>query len=151
MKKFAIPVSVIVCTMLTSFPAISATQPTTNKGVTPALQASPSKLGCSAYIEKGEWIYRYSEWSLSLTPTDCGRQISSDDTGNMFYEIVKKYSGSTYWHNDRGMINQLTCHLVIARNKPQWNLDPWRPYVGHAETLRQDCNVTVPAPDTPFQ
>jgi hypothetical protein len=127
----------------------------------PAHQTTPANAGAGAgkelcssdgqrYIAKGEWIYRYQEWTLSLTPTECGRNIQSDKTGNMFYEIVKDYSGSRFWTNDRGMINQLTCHLTIARNKPEWNLDPWRPYVGHTETVAQQCNVTVPAPDQPF-
>lgn len=66
------------------------------------------------------------------------------------WKIVRKFSGSRFWANDRGLVNQLTCHFVIARNKPEWNLEPWRPYVGHNETVAQQCNVTVPAPDTPF-
>ncbi|GEM_PF-2552644 len=111
---------------------------------------SPKCSGDQEYIQKGEWVYRYNEWTLSLTPTTCGRQINATQTPNMFYEIVKKFAGSPYWANTRGMINQLTCHLVIARNKPEWNLDPWRPYVGHDRSVAEGCNATTPDPDSVF-
>jgi hypothetical protein len=114
------------------------------------LQKPAIAQSCTEYIDRGLWVYRYSEWTLSLRPSDCGRQIDESETGLMFYEIVKKFSGSRFWQNDRGMINQLTCHLVIARMKAEWNLDPWRPYVGHNNTVAQECNVTVPDPDPPF-
>ena len=105
---------------------------------------------CISYIERGVWVYRYSEWTLELEPTVCGRAISSNETAYMFYEIAKKFGGSPYWQNTRGMINQLTCHLVIARNKPTWNMDPWRPYIGHSATVAAECNPEVPDPDTDF-
>lgn len=105
---------------------------------------------CDEYISTGQWIYRYQEWSLELVPTACGREISAADTPYMFYEIAKKYAGSPYWTNTRGMINQLTCHLAIARKKVQWDLDPWRPYVGYAATVVAGCNPTVPDPEKPF-
>lgn len=103
------------------------------------------------YIQSGQWIYRFNEWTLELIPTTCGREIGPNDTAYMFYEIAKKFSGSPYWSNTRGLINQLTCHLQIARTKNEWNLDPWRPYVGHSATVLAGCNVTVPRPDTPFE
>jgi hypothetical protein len=105
---------------------------------------------CESYIERGTWVYRYSEWTLELTPTECGRQVSSDNTAFMFYEMSKKFGGSPYWVNARGIINQLTCHLVIARDKPTWNLDPWRPYVGHVTTVAVECNPQVPDPEPDF-
>ncbi len=69
----------------------------------------------------------------------------------MFYEIAKKFSGSPYWKNTRGMINQLTCHLAIAREKDKWNLEPFRPYVGYAATVAAGCNPLEPKPDPEFQ
>lgn len=133
--------SVLAALAIAHCPATLAVSQPTNPAIEPS---------CPEYITKGEWVYRYNEWVLSLTPSVCGRQIDSTETGLMFYEIVRKFSGSRFWANDRGLVNQLTCHLVIARNKPEWNLEPWRPYVGHNETVAQQCNVTVPAPDTPF-
>jgi hypothetical protein len=53
-----------------------------------------SRQSCESYIEKGNWIYRFNEWSLSLVPTECGRNINPADTAEMFYEIAKKFAGS---------------------------------------------------------
>lgn len=115
----------------------------------PEQTAGPAQ-SCMSYIERGSWIYRFSEWTLELEPTACGRTINSSETAYMFYEIAKKFGGSPYWQNTRGIINQLTCHLVIARDKPTWNLDPWRPYVGHSATVAADCNPEVPDRDSDF-
>lgn len=106
---------------------------------------------CTEYIESGQWVYKFNEWVLELKPTLCGRQIGPDETAYMFYEIAKKFSGDQYWVNTRGIINQLTCHLQIARTKAEWNLEPWRPYVGHAETVLAGCNVVTPKPQPPFE
>ncbi|WP_349973226.1 DUF2599 domain-containing protein [Pseudomonas caspiana] len=106
---------------------------------------------CQTYIERGQWIYRFNEWTLEIVPTECGREIGAEETAYMFFELVKKFSGNQHWKNTRGMINQLTCHYAIARTKAEWNLDPWRPYVGHAATVAAQCNVTVPKPDEPFE
>lgn len=106
---------------------------------------------CPEYIEFGRWIYRFNEWTLELKPTACGRLIGVDETAYMFYEIAKKFSGDEYWKNTRGLINQLTCHLQIARNKAEWNLDPWRPYVGHNALVGLGCNAVDPKPSLPFE
>lgn len=106
---------------------------------------------CMNYVERGQWVYRYHEWTLEIVPTECGRKIGPEETAYTFFEIAKKFSGDKYWTNTRGMINQLTCHYAIARDKPEWNLDPWRPYVGHAATVTAGCNGVEPKPDTPFE
>lgn len=111
-------------------------------------EAAPT---CEQYVDGGRWVYRFNEWTLEVTPSLCGRNIGPEETAYMFYEIAKKFSGSPYWVNTRGMINQLTCHFQIARNKETWNLDPWRPYVGHNNTVAAECNPDTPLPDTPFQ
>lgn len=109
---------------------------------------------CPQYIKTGQWVYRSAanihEWALSLTPSICGRYIDPSETGLMFYEIVKKFGQSPYWTNNRGMINQLVCHLANAREKPEWNLEPFRPYVGYTDTVKAGCNPLVPKPDPDF-
>jgi hypothetical protein len=111
---------------------------------------------CSEYIQSGKWVYRFSsdyqfnEWMLSLTPSACGRYINASETAYMFYEVVKKFGQSEHWSNNRGMINQLTCHLYIAREKPEWNLEPWRPYVGYSKTVATGCNPIEPDPDPAY-
>ncbi len=121
-----------------------------------AVQSAPVRQNCPQYIQSGEWVYRAAEydlpeWTLSLEPTPCGRYIDQTETAFMFYEIAKKFSGSPYWTNTRGMINQLTCHLVIAREKDKWNLEPFRPYVGYAATVAAGCNPLEPKADPEFQ
>lgn len=106
---------------------------------------------CPSYIETGVWFYRDNEWTLSLTPSTCGRQIGEDEIAHMFYEVAQKFSGSRFWENDRGLINQLRCHLNNARDKPEWNLEPWRPAVSYAKTADAKCNVFDPDPDPPFE
>jgi hypothetical protein len=111
---------------------------------------------CTSYIDEGKWVYRYSdeypynEWMLSLTPSQCGRYIDPTETAYMFYEIVKKFGQNEHWSNNRGMINQLTCHLYAAREKPEWNLEPWRPYVGYDKTLAAGCNPVEPDKDPAY-
>lgn len=117
-------------------------------------QLQPAPARCSTYIEKGNWVVAYNEWSLQLVPTKCGRAIQADETPNMFYEIVKKFGdpetfggppdpAKDRWKNVKGMIDQLTCHLTIARNKPTWNLEPHRPWVGYEATVAAECNPYI--------
>lgn len=61
-------------------------------------ERAPESQACESYIERGTWVYRYSEW----TPTECGRQVPSDNTAFMFYEMSKKFGGSPYWVNTAG-------------------------------------------------
>ncbi|MDH0747894.1 DUF2599 domain-containing protein [Pseudomonas sp. GD03842] len=116
---------------------------------------APITPSCPEYIQKGEWKYRSDEgiheWAISLTPTPCGRYIDVSEIGLMFYEIVLKFGQSPYWHNNRGVINQLICHAKNAREKPEWNLEPFRPYVGSVITEQARCNPLTPNPDPDFQ
>lgn len=32
------------------------------------------------------------------------------------------------------------CHADFARNKPQWNLEPWRPVVSWSKMISKRCN-----------
>lgn len=102
---------------------------------------------CTSYFEKGVWVYRYNEWSLSLTPTACGRQTSSEDTAYAVDELIR-ISSSRYWANTHGMRHQPICHLAIADSKPEWNLDPFRPDVGYAARVAAGCNPVDPLPET---
>ncbi|WP_296178836.1 DUF2599 domain-containing protein [Pseudomonas sp. UBA1879] len=147
MSRILLVLVPVIATVGLSFPTVHAADELPKN--TDYATFSP-KCGDQDYIQKGEWVYRDNEWTLSLTPTDCGRNIGPSQTPNMFYEISKKFAGSPYWSNTRGMINQLTCHLAIARDKPEWNLDPWRPYVGYSKTAAAKCNVTQPDPDSEF-
>jgi hypothetical protein len=103
---------------------------------------------CSSYIQSASWIERddpgtkRKEWTLSVTPTACGRAIASDQTDRAYQELVQKYSNDVQWKdNDKGgMRRQLVCHLVIAREKAEWNLEPFRPDVSQQAAVAAGCN-----------
>jgi hypothetical protein len=38
------------------------------------------------------------------------------------------------------MIEQLACHLRIACDTPEWNLEPYRPWVADEATEEAGCN-----------
>lgn len=103
------------------------------------------------YIQKGEWINRYdpgtgkNEWSLRLTPTDLGRNVRDDATTvQVMAEIVKLFGNDPQWQSPPGagasMREQLICHYLDARNKPQWNLEPFRPATTTANSRKYGCN-----------
>ncbi|KFB21618.1 hypothetical protein PGPR2_18315 [Pseudomonas aeruginosa PGPR2] len=37
---------------------------------------------------------------------------------------------------------QLVCHFNVARNKPEWNLEPSRPYTSNEDSIAKGCNNT---------
>lgn len=110
----------------------------------------PSPQRCSQYIESATWVQRdevgYGRiWSLSVTPTACGRQIRADDNTAMYNELVRKYGNDKYWDerlNPGTMFTQMVCHAVAVRDKPQWNLEPSRVNLSlsAATTLPYACN-----------
>ncbi|CAI8893927.1 DUF2599 domain-containing protein [Pseudomonas sp. IT-232MI5] len=126
---------------------------------TPSLQAAsaPSAVAgesiiviverCNRYIERAHWFYRDYQWALSITPTPCARRTLESATPFIWDELSRDYSNSRYWRNTHGMRHQLICHLAIARDKPEWNLEPWRPDVGYAKTLAAGCNHVIPLPE----
>ncbi|MCR8931171.1 MULTISPECIES: DUF2599 domain-containing protein [Pseudomonas] len=102
---------------------------------------------CNKYIESAYWFYRDYQWVLAITPTTCARRTQESGTPFIWDELSRDYSNSRYWGNTHGMRHQLICHMAIARDKPQWNLEPWRPDVGYAKTLEAGCNHVVPLPE----
>lgn len=103
------------------------------------------------YIQKGEWISRYDpgtgklEWSLRLVPTDLGRSVRDDATTALVYaEIVALFGKDPQWQSPGGkggsMREQLICHYLDARNKPDWNIEPFRSAATTAESRKAGCN-----------
>ncbi|MCE5980744.1 DUF2599 domain-containing protein [Pseudomonas sp. LF19] len=109
---------------------------------------TPDSGKCAAYIQSAEWINRYdpgsrqNEWTLAVLPTACGRSIQADQTDALYQELVSKFGKDSQWTaNDKGgMRRQTVCHLVIAREKETWNLEPFRPDVSHDASLNAGCN-----------
>lgn len=102
---------------------------------------------CTKYIESAHWRYRYSEWSLSITPTSCARRTPPEGTAYFWDELSRDYSHNRLWNNTHGLRHQLICHLRISQDKPQWNLEPWRPDVGYSLTEAAGCNPITPLPE----
>lgn len=103
---------------------------------------------CVQYIDSAAWVERFDpgtnkkEWSLSVVPTECGRNIESNQTARAYDELVNKFYNDAQWKNNDGggMRRQLICHLVIARGKYPWNLEPFRPDVSHEMSINKGCN-----------
>lgn len=102
---------------------------------------------CTKYIESAQWMYRNYEWSLSITPTACARRTPSEGTAYLWDELSRDYSNHRLWSNTHGLRHQLICHIVIAKDKPEWNLEPWRPDVGYRLTEAAGCNHSAPLPE----
>lgn len=95
---------------------------------------------CKQYIKSAKWIKRFGEMSLSVVPTDCGRSIHPRETKRAFNELYRKHVHDKNWYNTQSMRNQFSCHLAIARHKPEWNLEPYRKDVGYKATQAANCN-----------
>ncbi|MBV4552358.1 DUF2599 domain-containing protein [Pseudomonas sp. SWRI102] len=102
---------------------------------------------CDKYIESAQWMYRDFEWSFSITPTTCARRTPPEGTAYLWDELTRDYSNNRLWTNTHGLRHQLICHVVTARDKPQWNLEPWRPDVGYSLTVAAGCNHGTPLPE----
>lgn len=103
-------------------------------------EGNSSTKTCERYIESAKWLFQNNLWSLSIVPSECGRAIGEDQTAFAFYELFSTYAGDPKWTNTRSARNQFVCLLATARDKPQWNIEPSRPDVGYAATLKAACN-----------
>ncbi|MCB2251622.1 DUF2599 domain-containing protein [Pseudomonas chlororaphis] len=116
----------------------------------------PTPQFCDKYIESSSWVKRPDPklgpdtWSLQVVPTACGRAIKDDQTDRMFAEIYNKHKNDDQWRqysvNGGSLRRQMVCHLAATfdgkpvRDKPEWNLEPARPYVDQATAVAQRCN-----------
>ena len=136
----------------TYVPVIALTLPATGGSAATFEYREGDQTVCETYIQNGSWVERLdpgikrAAWTLEVTPTQCGRGIKDNQFNAAYAELVKKYGSAPQWTNENGggMQRQLTCHYVIARNKPTWNLEPFRPDVSHQESIDAGCNP-VPA------
>lgn len=133
--------AVLLSSNFSSLYAASITTSTSSNPTTITVQR------CAKYIETAEWFRRDDEWSIAITPTPCARETLPEQTPYLWDELTRDYSNSRYWENTHGLRHQLICHLAIARDKPQWILEPWRPDVGYEITLAAGCNHVTPLPE----
>ncbi|MCK9798337.1 DUF2599 domain-containing protein [Pseudomonas sp. MAFF 302030] len=112
------------------------------------------KNSCERYVQSATWVDRHDPgfgrnvMTLEVTPTDCGRNIKDNQTNNFFNELAVDHYLDAQWKNNPdnrdstvgSMRRQLVCHFNIARNKPQWNLEPSRPYTSNEDSIAKGCN-----------
>lgn len=122
---------------------------------------------CSSYVRSAVWINRKRfnseeyEDSLSVTLTDCGREIGQDQTEAAWTEAMAKAKaapgGFKFGNHDQTLRRQFVCHLALVekdangndlpvRYKKEFNLETRRPYVSHEQSIRDDCNPEVADP-----
>ncbi|MCB0918749.1 MAG: DUF2599 domain-containing protein [Actinobacteria bacterium] len=72
-----------------------------------------------------------------VRPTRAGRTMVGDQIEVAWSQAVAKGVPDT-----RSMYNQFKCHplSVVARAKPTWDLESWRPNVGLTQTMLRACN-----------
>jgi hypothetical protein len=103
------------------------------------------------YIAGGTWKLDEYGPVLEITPTDCGRKVVGAEIDSLILEAIKKFGGKPrLTANLFGAINQLECHAKLFPDKPTWNIEPDRPYVGLANTEAAECNPSTATPDLPY-
>ncbi|GAA2241919.1 hypothetical protein GCM10010401_13460 [Rarobacter faecitabidus] len=91
----------------------------------------------TATIESVRWLDRGEGGkSLAATPTALGRLASEAPYRYAMGEVASIAPAADTTVMDK----QLRCHLLGARAKESWNLEPWRPDVDFAEYLLARCN-----------
>ncbi|KAB0733983.1 DUF2599 domain-containing protein, partial [Pseudomonas aeruginosa] len=121
-----------------------------------AIYPTSEKNACERYVESATWVerddpgFRKKIMTLEVVPTDCGRKIQDNQTNNFFNELVVDHYLDSEWKdnpdnrdsNIGSMRRQLVCHFNVARNKPEWNLEPSRPYTSNEDSIAKGCNNT---------
>ncbi|MCU1730895.1 MULTISPECIES: DUF2599 domain-containing protein [unclassified Pseudomonas] len=114
-----------------------------------ALQTVPADAP-GKYIESSQWsIYidaatKREEWSLKVIPTSYGRNVGEKETEALYQELLARHGNDPQWRDNEqqvgSMRRQLVCLLVNYRQKPEWYIEPSRPYVSHAVATKAGCN-----------
>ncbi len=110
---------------------------------TPAADPYPGK----PLIDHTQWTNDPDGRRLHVVPTEAGRRDWYAPALNRAWGEVLTDAPDA---NTPGMFDQFKCHWQWARllepNKPEWNLEPWRPVVGYDATVQALCNPGGPDP-----
>ncbi|WP_052293912.1 DUF2599 domain-containing protein [Sanguibacter keddieii] len=96
-----------------------------------------TQLGASV-VASASWGDREGGRSLAVTPTDWGRVSGATGSATAWADLLAVEPEA----DTPGMETQLQCHLLGARDKATWNLEPWRPDLGLVEYALARCNPT---------
>ncbi|WP_216897880.1 DUF2599 domain-containing protein [Nocardia alni] len=98
-------------------------------------------------IDHTQWTNDPDGRRLHVVPTDAGRKDWFGPALNRAWSEVLADAPDA---DTPGMFDQFKCHWQWARlvepNKPDWNLEPWRPAVGYDATVQALCNPGGPDP-----
>lgn len=87
-------------------------------------------------VEGTAWGDREGGRSLAVTPSAWARRGSDAARALLRRQLVAAEPDA----GSATMLDQLRCHEIGAPDKATWNLEPWRPVVGLAATIRALCN-----------
>lgn len=79
-------------------------------------------------FSSGSWITRDGAISLSLNPLSNVRYGTRADATRGWNSVFAKFRKHPNWKNTSSMEGQYYCHWERAKPKPQWNLEPGKPY-----------------------
>lgn len=91
----------------------------------------------TAAVNNAVWGYNEGGRSLTVTPTAWARTGSQAAATALWVAISTDEEAAAQTMHD-----QLDCHLLGAREKDTWNLEPWRPEVDSITMLTTRCNPT---------
>jgi hypothetical protein len=86
-------------------------------------------------VQSLDWGNREGGRSLAVTPTAWARTGSLAAEAGVWAALSVDPQAAT-----ATMRSQLDCHLLGARDKATWNLEPWRPEVDTATMIATSCN-----------
>lgn len=86
------------------------------------------------------WTKRADGISLFLTPTTWARNADQTVFEFAWQELAQYDEGPGRETSTETMIKQLHCHLVGAKDKATWNLEPWRENLSLLEFYQAKCN-----------
>ena len=86
------------------------------------------------------WTKRGDGISLFLTPTTWARNADQTVFEYAWQELAQYDEGAGRETTTETMVKQLRCHLVGAKDKATWNLEPWRENLSLLEFYQARCN-----------
>jgi len=106
----------------------------------PHTTQAPDPYPSSRLIDHTRWTTDSDGRRLHVYPTPAGRKDSYAPALNRAWAEVLA--------DAPGMYDQFMCHWqwarLVAPDKPDWNLEPWRPAVGYDATVKALCNPGGP-------
>lgn len=128
--------AVVLAGVLTLVPATGAAAQTP----APAPAAAESA-AVRSYIFNATWITFEAGLRLQVKPTDYGRNNARFNVDTAWNQVLAKagrrpLTSAQY----SSLYKQFRCHTEIARYKPYWNLESWRPNVSYAAVKAAFCN-----------